>query len=1170
MLTAKCPTGPVVIAPAPGKPDHAADAERLEARSAENDDSSQAQIKARKHDAGQPQLDTKAQRTLDDVLKSNIRSTNILIASSDNYSNAADASDRASRKRRKISQDNSEDVDRSRPLHAPNASFDDGLEDTTAIGVVRGPDTPPVQEHVSTKTPPKKVLRLKPNGTFSSPPSERPKDNAQPDKLRKRTRGRPRRSTEGSTQRSLIVRMAYTTDSERDLKGLISRILSGQERLLGTARTTQDKAPRPRTPVKSNKAPHPFFNTKKFQSETQKLPSPRKSISATTPGKLRTQALLDHPQPVDDQSYVAGSNLLKDRLMVRHPGAKEPPFPSREQTHVRGLERTAPETQLITSVPSFYRRKRKQAKLPIPASESILARFASQLVTDEDCHIRPDGFTEPNHYITVPERRIISGYDIAHEVSKQVATVQTADTDELSLPSLPHPSVQCLLERIPSTMSAFDNCTGEVKAWTQKYAPGATTDVLQPSEEMAILKRWLQSLTVQAVGQSSSEKHPIALAVEKARKRRKKKASEMDDFLVESDDDATSMSEIHHEDCNNFSTNSGRGFCRSVVQAAGVSSKLNNVVLLSGPSGCGKTAAAYAVAKELGFKVFEICAGERRSGKDVTDRIGNMTENHLVKHHGTEQVVAAASSEQDASAESARLAQALERDLESGRQGKMSSFFKPQLQQKLGKTGKAKNVPSKAVQTIKNIQEVLKKPAKEQQQSLILLEEVDILFKDDKEFWSTILKLILSSKRPFLMTCNEESLVPLHLINFHAILRLTSPPPSIATDYMLLLAAAEGHLLSRDSVSALYAYHSHDLRASITELSFWCQMGVGDPRSGLSWIFQRWPPGSDVDEQGRKLRVVSSGTYQKSMTLIPKPTPDPEDALAWGVREFNSDVISALGWEDILDARAHQEDPRAQIADLDSLSRFADAASAMDLISVCDGQSTPSCDPTQPQLGEKTRSQYIEGRSLLQTDEPANFHNISQALTIALGLAAIRSNELVDSSAILESESILTGILQRKSTSESLCQLTRLDFACFDPIAVSDESTTSTYAGLTQSIFDGPFANITVDLAPYIRAIVHHDKLVGEQRERLEHLTSDGRNGRRARTTRAARSALEGGQRATTRRDKWFTDELDIDAVLATAGSEWPRAVLVADEQARKNFHDGRAITPEGMMVTGE
>ena len=145
----------------------------------------------------------------------------------------------------------------------------------------------------------------------------------------------------------------------------------------------------------------------------------------------------------------------------------------------------------------------------------------------------------------------------------------------------------------------------------------------------------------------------------------------------------------------------------------------------------------------------------------------------------------------------------------------------------------------------------------------------------------------------------------------------------------------------------------------------------------------------------------------------------------------------------------------------------------------------------------------------------------------------------------LDAAAITSLILQRSRELKSHESIVSMNIAtAFGPLVDLPKSSAVHMKGPQISIFDGPISAIVQDAAPYVRSIVSYDLQLEAQRLRLGNLLSQGgRSGKRQRTTRASRAALEGGSKAHTRRDRWFSKDTNFSLVLQTGGKEWQGAM---------------------------
>jgi DNA polymerase III delta prime subunit len=1030
-------------------------------------------------------------------------------------------------------------------------------------------------------TPTKKILKISKNGKLTSPIFAKSElvVAPSPKKRRKRTTSKVKYSTT-----VVVIKYGSNTKSRRAIGKKIEDILGGKKQPLMHPAA-------PLKPAGPPKASHPFFLGKVTlaKDETCAKPpveatapvSPKISRrSAVTPGKIRAESRLHQlSQSIPTFGPIGGSNKPKNQH-----GLNEPLWPSKDNAHVRNFE----SNDILNSsqgqsleLPIFRARKLKSNIISVPHDEDLITRLSHELKpTIRKQYVEADMNFEPPEDVRLPARLLTTGVDIQERVRNQVQASLPRPGEQGSRAAGTHPAIEALFRDIEHTLTPLDRGTCESQSWVQKYAPTSASHILQSGKEATVLRDWLQGLTVKSVISNASTSTDVLDTKKPPKKKRKK---EIDNFIVSSDEDEEGGDLMEFSDLQMYGQSAGLPRQKSVKRQR--VSRHQNVIIISGPHGCGKSATVYAVAKELGFEVFEINSGSRRSGKDVQDKVGDMSENHLVSNKRNNVAAKPELLPADDTGNE-RMNEALQKDLDSGRQGTMTSFFTSKAQPKLKPNVMKAKEPSKAPTSAQAALPLIRGPQKLQKQSLILLEEADVLFEEDQQFWPQVIKLATLSKRPVVITCNNEARIPVYDLPLAAILRLSPPPLDLAADYLLVMAAREGHILERRAVCDLLKSKDHDLRASITEMNFWCQMSVGDRKGGLEWIYQRWPPGKDVDENGRLIRVASQGTYLSGMGWLSHNVSVSTDNIGyekgeellkevwtnWGVDPYNCHVSKKQA--DLAIAQS-QESQYDRLSALERLDLMSESLSAADVycragLPSYEHEHQEPTDPSLPPMTGKELSGFTLMAPVIQVDHISDFTNFDTEIFVTSHLSiqrAFGSNNMLGTRVSLSADTLTQTILQHKYTQLTKQSLTWPDFSeAFDILASPPSSTIelSKSYQLTASSFDRTFRIVTADLAPYVRSIVAYEHIREAKRIKMSTLLSEGGTRKRPRTTRASRVAMEGGRRETKRRERWFDKELSFSPVMATAGSWAGLGSLVEDDdEEEENRTRGSSVSTQ-------
>ncbi|KAI9019732.1 hypothetical protein DFJ74DRAFT_135022 [Hyaloraphidium curvatum] len=421
--------------------------------------------------------------------------------------------------------------------------------------------------------------------------------------------------------------------------------------------------------------------------------------------------------------------------------------------------------------------------------------------------------------------------------------------------------------------------------WVDRYKPKAAADVLGNTQVVEDLASWMETRkVVLEAAPSHSRNRPGKDKRRQKRSKGRKSKRDINDFIVDSDEDLYSSGE----------------------EAESSSS----TVLLVGPCGSGKTAMVEAVAAQLGFSILEISEGQKRDSKSVMSEIGEAAVNHTLVgsaapreraserpkdsriaelfagggRSGPHQASESGEDEPDIAAmrRKARKRKVVESDSEdeavpprAAEPETLSSLTNdfdaepsPEARKKrrIIRLNLSPDASQPAVHGDDDAKAALAARPASTGQTLLVFDNVDIVYEEDKGFWAAVAAVAERTKRPIVLTANSADFIeslPTSLADDLTVKDTTKPTVEQLAAYLALVCVLEGVWMEK---------------ADLIQLVEWCN-----------------------GEIGRSLRAVELITLAPRSELRGTVTGQPGDssgfidlAVCGTAAEFD---VTALRWE---------------------------------------------------------------------------------------------------------------------------------------------------------------------------------------------------------------------------------------------------------------------------------
>ncbi|KAE8793741.1 ATPase family AAA domain-containing protein 5 [Hordeum vulgare] len=344
--------------------------------------------------------------------------------------------------------------------------------------------------------------------------------------------------------------------------------------------------------------------------------------------------------------------------------------------------------------------------------------------------------------------------------------LSSLDVIHLDEESCPHDSLSYNKhpERILQGRAEVDQkgCLPDYYLWTDKYRPETAAQVCGNIEHVKFLSEWLKGWD-----ERGHKNKQTGVANESIN------ASSCQD---ESDTDCS-------EDASDY----------------------ENVLLITGPVGCGKSAAVFACAREHGFNVIEVNTSDMRNGAYVKQKFEEATKSHGLEKWSQEEVTTPPRID----------------SLDPASETPDRTEYKCSVSCSTRKTCNDDEhmLPVKCYSSSKLSDEA---PKQVINKTLILFEDVDTVFDEDRGFISTILKIAETTRWPIILTSNKKDPALPHLLD-QLVLDFKYPSSGELLSHLGMICKSEGVEVTAPQLKYFINACLGDIRRTTLLLQFWYQ-----------------------------------------------------------------------------------------------------------------------------------------------------------------------------------------------------------------------------------------------------------------------------------------------------------------------------------------------------------